>query len=163
MAVGSESIKNHAAFIWSVADLLRGDYKQSEYGKVVLPLTVLRRFDCVLAPVKQDMLGTYEQLKGKVENFGSVLDQLTAVDNLWNISRFDIPKLLDDPDNIRANLQAYIASFSPEAREILDRFEFDSQITRLHKSGLLYRRTPRILDSLPPWLSQQQLAEVRPV
>ena len=54
MAAGSETIKNHASFIWSVADLLRGDYKQSEYGKVVLPLTVLRRFDCVLAPVKQE-------------------------------------------------------------------------------------------------------------
>ena len=138
MAAGSETIKNHASFIWSVADLLRGDYKQSEYGKVVLPLTVLRRFDCVLAPVKHEMLDTYAKLKGKVENFGPVLDQLTAVDGLWNTSKFDIPKLLDDPDNIRDNLQAYIASFSPEAREILDRFEFASQITRLHKSGLLY-------------------------
>lgn len=84
----------HPSFIWSVADLLRGDYKQSEYGKVVLPLTVLRRFDCVLAPVKQDMLDTYDKLKGKVENFGPVLDQLTAVDGLWNTSRFDIPKRL---------------------------------------------------------------------
>ena len=64
--------------------------------------------------------------------------QLTAVDGLWNTSRFDIPKLLDDPDNIADNLRAYIAGFSPEAREILDRFEFASQITRLHKSGLLY-------------------------
>jgi type I restriction enzyme M protein len=134
----SETIKNHASFIWSVADLLRGDYKQSEYGKVVLPLTVLRRFDCVLAPVKQDMLATYDRLKGKVENFGPVLDQLTSVDGLWNTSQFDLPKLLDDPDHIADNLRAYIAGFSPEAREILDRFEFAGQITRLHKSGLLY-------------------------
>ena len=92
----------------------------------------------MLAPVKQDMLDTYDKLKGKVDNFGPVLDALTEVDGLWNTSKFDIPKLLDDPDNIRDNLQAYIASFSPEAREILDRFEFASQITRLHKSGLLY-------------------------
>ncbi|MAT04943.1 MAG: restriction endonuclease subunit M [Acidimicrobiaceae bacterium] len=134
----SDTIKNHAAFIWSVADLLRGDYKQSEYGKVVLPLTVLRRFDCVLAPVKQDMLETYEKVKGKVDNFAPILDALTAVDGLWNTSRFDIPKLLDDPDNIRHNIQDYVAGFSPEAREILDRFEFASQITRLHKAGLLY-------------------------
>jgi type I restriction-modification system DNA methylase subunit len=70
MPSGSDAIKNHAAFIWSVADLLRGDYKQSEYGKVILPLTVLRRFDCVLAPVKQEMLDSYERLKGRVENFG---------------------------------------------------------------------------------------------
>ena len=134
----SETIKNHASFIWSVADLLRGDYKQSEYGKVVLPLTVLRRFDCVLAPVKQDMLDTYEKLKGKVENFGPVLDALTSVDGLWNTSRFDLPKLLDDPDHIADNLRAYIHGFSPEAQEILDRFEFAGQITRLHKAGLLY-------------------------
>jgi type I restriction enzyme M protein len=134
----SETIKNHASFIWSVADLLRGDYKQSEYGKVILPLTVLRRFDCVLAPVKQDMLDTYDKLKGRVENFGPVLDALTDVDGLWNTSRFDLPKLLDDPDHIADNLRAYIHGFSPEAQEILDRFEFASQITRLHKAGLLY-------------------------
>jgi type I restriction enzyme M protein len=134
----SETIKNHASFIWSVADLLRGDYKQSEYGKVVLPLTVLRRFDCVLAPVKQDMLDTYERVKGKVENFGPMLDALTSVDGLWNTSRFDLPKLLDDPDHVADNLRAYIHGFSPEAQEILDRFEFASQITRLHKAGLLY-------------------------
>ena len=134
----SDTIKNHAAFIWSVADLLRGDYKQSEYGRVIMPLTVLRRFDCVLAPVKQDMLETYEKVKGKVDNFAPILDALTAVDGLWNTSRFDIPKLLDDPDNIRHNIQDYVAGFSPEAREILDRFEFASQITRLHKAGLLY-------------------------
>jgi type I restriction enzyme M protein len=134
----SETIKNHASFIWSVADLLRGDYKQSEYGKVILPLTVLRRFDCVLAPVKQEMLDTYDKLAGRVENFGPILDALTSVDGLWNTSQFDLPKLLDDPDNIRPNLQAYIASFSPEAQEILERFEFASQILRLHKAGLLY-------------------------
>ncbi len=133
-----EAIKNHAAFLWSVADLWRGDYKESEYGKVVLPLTVLRRFDCVLAPVKQDMLDTHARLAGKVENFGPVLDQMTTTDCLWNISRFDIAKLLDDPDHIADNLRAYIHGFSPEAREILDRFEFATQITRLHKAGLLY-------------------------
>lgn len=97
MAAGSETIKNHASFIWSVADLLRGDYKQSEYGKVVLPLTVLRRFDCVLAPVEQEMLATYGRLKGRVENFGPVLDQPTTVAGLWNTSPYDIPKLLNVP------------------------------------------------------------------
>ncbi len=71
MSEPSSAIKNHAQFIWSVADLLRGDYKQSEYGKVVLPLTVLRRFDCVLAPVKADMLSTHERLVGKVASTAS--------------------------------------------------------------------------------------------
>ena len=134
----SDTIKNHAAFIWSVADLLRGDYKQSDYGKVILPLTVLRRLDCVLEPVKAEMLATKERLPASLENFGPVLDNLTDVEGLWNTSRFDIPKLLDDPDNIADNLRRYIHEFSPEAREILDRFDFATQITRLDKAGLLY-------------------------
>ena len=67
-----------------------------------------------------------------------MLDQLTDVDSLWNTSKFDLPKLLDDPDNIADNLRAYIAGFSPEAREILDQFDFATQITRLHKAELLY-------------------------
>ncbi|HUF99757.1 MAG TPA: class I SAM-dependent DNA methyltransferase, partial [Ilumatobacter sp.] len=146
MAAAPETIKNHASFIWSVADLLRGDYKQSEYGKVILPLTVLRRFDCVLAPVKGDMLTRFDQLKGKVENFGPILDQLTEIEGLWNISAFDIPKLLNDPDNIRDNLLNYLAGFSPEAREILDRFEFATQITRLHRAGLLYMVLSKFAD-----------------
>lgn len=103
----------------------------------------------MLAPVKQEVLDTYGKLKVKVENFGPVLDQLTAVDGLWNTSRLDIPKLLDDPDNIRDNLQAYIASFSPEAREILDRFEFAYQITRLHKSDSLSSRTRQPASTSP--------------
>lgn len=134
----AETVNTHAAFIWSVADLLRGDYKQSEYGRVILPLTVLRRLDCVLEPVKDEMLATYERLPDTLENFGPVLDALTDVGGLWNTSRFDIPRLLDDPDNIAANLRAYIHAFSPGAREILDKFDFATQITRLDKAGLLY-------------------------
>jgi len=129
--VGADNINNHAAFIWSVADLLRGDYKQSEYGRVILPFTVLRRLDCVLAPVK-------EQIKDRVENFGPVLDALTDIEGLWNTSRFDLPKLLDDPDNLADNLRAYIHGFSPQATDILDKFDFPTQITRLDKSKLLY-------------------------
>ena len=78
-----ETVKNHAAFIWSVADLLRGTYKQSEYGKVVLPLTVLRRFDCVLAPVKQDMLETYEKSVTAAEKASMTVDLgLRATDTI---------------------------------------------------------------------------------
>lgn len=134
----SNQINNHAAFIWSVADLLRGDYKQSEYGRVILPFTVLRRLDCVLDPVKAEMLTKYDSVKGRVENFGPVLDALTDIDGLWNISRFDLKKLLDDPDNLADNLRAYIHGFSPEAQEILDKFDFPTQIARLDKAKLLY-------------------------
>ena len=70
----SETINNHASFIWSVADLLCGDYKQSDYGKVVLPLTVLRRFDCVLSSMKDEMLDAFERVKDRVENFAPILD-----------------------------------------------------------------------------------------
>ena len=79
----SQPINNHAGFIWSVADLVRGDYKQSEYGRVILPLTVLRRLECVLDPVKPAMLERFGQLKGKVRSFGPVLDQLTGIRDLY--------------------------------------------------------------------------------
>jgi len=138
MAEASEQINNHAGFIWSVADLLRGDYKQSEYGRVILPLTVLRRLDCVLDPVKPAMLEKHEQVKGKVGNFGPLLDKLTDIRDLWNISPFDLAKLLDDPDHIADNLRAYIHGFSPEIRDIIDKFDLAAQITRLDKANLLF-------------------------
>jgi type I restriction enzyme M protein len=84
----NERINNHAAFIWSVADLLRGDYKQSEYGKVILPLTVLRRFDCVLAPVKAEMLAKYAEVQGQFDNFAPFLERLPGareIKGMWNI------------------------------------------------------------------------------
>lgn len=77
---------NHSAFIWSVADLLRGDYEQSEYGRVILPFTVLRRLDCVIAPVKGDMLDRYDSVKDTLDNYGPVLDRLTDTWHLWERS-----------------------------------------------------------------------------
>ena len=95
-------INNHAAFIWSVADLIRGDYKQSEYGRVILPLTVLRRLDCVIDPVKPDMLAKHAEVKNTVDNFGPILDRLTEIKGLWNTSEFDLAKLLRDLAPIRS-------------------------------------------------------------
>jgi type I restriction enzyme M protein len=83
--LGNERIRNHAAFIWSVADLLRGDYKQSEYGKVILPLTVIRRLDCVLEPTKQAVLDKHKQLAGRIENLEPVL-QAVAGQQFYNTS-----------------------------------------------------------------------------
>lgn len=83
------------------------------------------------------MLAKYESVKGRVDNFGPVLDALTDIDGLWNTSRFDLPKLLNDPDNLADNLRAYLHGFSPEAQEILDKFEFPTQVTRLDKAKLL--------------------------
>lgn len=133
----SPIIKNHAAFIWSVADLLRGDYKQSEYGKVVLPLTVLRRLDCVLEPTKEKVLEKAKSLKGKIENQEPVLCAV-AKEQFFNTSRLDIKKLLDDPTNLAANLRSYISAFSSGARDVLEKFDFDTQIDRMDKANILY-------------------------
>src|SRR5436190_1610720 len=134
----SHAIRNHAAFIWSVADLLRGDYKQSEYGRVILPMVVLRRLDCVLEPSKEDVLARYAALKGQVENVEPVLCAVSG-EQFYNVSKLDLPKLLDDPGQIAGNFMGYMHGFSPGAREVLDRFDFASQVERLDRSNLLYK------------------------
>ncbi|HTT92592.1 MAG TPA: type I restriction-modification system subunit M N-terminal domain-containing protein, partial [Acidimicrobiales bacterium] len=143
--VPDEAIKNHGAFIWSVADLLRGDYKPHEYGKVILPLTVLRRLDCVLEATKGQVLQRAERLKGVVENIEPVLCQITGHD-FYNRSPLDLRKVLDDPSQVAGNLRGYIAQFSPAARDILDKFDFDTQITRLDKANLLYLVVGKFVD-----------------
>lgn len=145
--MSDETIKNHAAFVWSVADLLRGDYRQSEYGRVILPLTVLRRIDCVIDPVKQEMLAKYEQTKASgIENHGPVLDRLTDTPGVWNTSKYDMVKLLDDTDHLAANLRAYIAGFSPQIRDILGHFDLETHIARLDRSNLLYQVLGKFAD-----------------
>lgn len=126
------------SFIWSVADLLRGPYKPAQYGRVILPLTVLRRLDCVLEPTKADVLARYETLKGgQVKNVEPVLNHV-AKQAFHNTSRLDFPKLTDDPNNIGPNLTHYIASFSSRAREIIEYFGFESEIEKLDKADRLY-------------------------
>ena len=133
-----ETIRNHAAFIWSVADLLRGDYKQSEYGKVILPLTVIRRLDCVLEPTKQAVLDKHRQLAGRIENLEPVL-QAAAGQQFYNTSPLTFTKLLDDPDSIADSLQLYIGGFSGMARDVIEKFDFGVQIERLRRANLLYK------------------------
>jgi len=131
------TIKNHAAFIWAVADLLRGDYKQSEYGKIILPLTVLRRLDCVLEPTKEAVLERAKKLQGRVDNIEPVLCAVSG-EQFFNTSPLDFRRLLDDPGQVAGNLEAYIAGFSYGAREIIDKFDFNTQIARLDRANLLY-------------------------
>ncbi len=130
-------INNHAAFIWSVADLLRGDYKQSEYGKVILPLTVIRRLDCVLERTKDAVVKKYEQLSGRIENVSAPLEAISG-DQFFNTSKLTFAKLLDDPGNIADSLNLYIGGFSPTAKDVIDKFDFGVQIERLRKADLLY-------------------------
>jgi type I restriction enzyme M protein len=131
---------NNSGFIWSVADLLRGDYKQSEYGKVILPFTVLRRLDCVLERTKPQVLARRQQLIDQGHDADSIAPVLAAVakEQFYNTSPLDFRRLLDDSNQLAANLRAYIAAFSPGARDVLEKFDFDTQIARLDRANLLY-------------------------
>src|SRR5215213_4098808 len=131
-------IRNHAGFIWSVADKLRGVYKQSEYGRVILPLVVIRRLDCVLEPTKAAVLEKHAALKGQIENLEPVLEAITGVRLVYNTSPLDFRRLLDDAANVAGNLRHYIAGFSPAARDVIEKFGFEAQITRLERANLLY-------------------------
>lgn len=143
--MGGDVINNHAGFIWSVADLLRGVYKQSEYGRVILPLTVLRRLDCVLEPTKADVLELVEDLPVSLQNRDPLLEQ-AAGQSFFNTSRHTFATLLGDPDNVAGNLRNYIARFSESARDIVDKFNFDVQIDRLDDHNLLYLVVSKFAD-----------------
>lgn len=126
------------SFIWSVADLLRGPYKPAQYGRVILPLTVLRRLDCVLEPTKEKVFAKHASMKGsKVENIEPILNRIAGVP-FHNTSRLDFQKLKGEPDKIAANLTRYIKSFSTKAREILDYFGFEAEIAKLDEANRLY-------------------------
>jgi HsdM N-terminal domain len=116
-----------SAFIWSVADLLRGDYKQSDYGKVILPFTVLRRLDCVLEATKPAVLKEKEAKAKLGVNPEPFLLKKTGL-KFFNQSELDLPKLLGDPDHIAHNLFTYVQGFSADVRDIFDHFEFQAQI-----------------------------------
>ena len=135
------NFKDKANLIWEVADLLRGDYKQSDYGKVILPMTVLRRLDCVLAPNKQKVL----DYLAKVEKLSDTAKDLTlnkiAKANFHNRSQFDFTRLVADPNHIAANLRNHINGYSASAREIIEYFNFDDQIERMDdpKADILFQ------------------------
>ncbi len=137
-----------ASLIWEVADLLRGDYKQSDYGKVILPLTVLRRLDCVLQPTKEQVLAKLETVKDKSDNAKDFILNRTAKQNFHNRSKYDFEKLVAEPDKIAANLRNYINGFSSSAREIIEYFNFDDQIDRMDdpKADILYRVVKRFSE-----------------
>lgn len=126
-----------ASFIWSIAELLRGDYKQSEYGKVVLPFTVLRRLDCVLEPTKAAVLAEHLAQKDSglpVEHF--LLGK--SGQSFFNSSPMDMGKLLGDPANLKANVLSYVSGFSENVRDIFEKFDFDVQVQKLDAANLLF-------------------------
>jgi type I restriction enzyme M protein len=154
-----KNFKETANFIWSIADLLRGDYKQSDYGKVVLPLVVLRRLDCVLDGSKEKVLKKYDEIKKmKVQNLDPILNKAAGF-NFHNKSKFNFEKLIADPNNIAANLRNYINGFSEDAREIIEQFEFDNQITKMDDNNLLFMVVKRFqeVDLHPKKVSSMEM------
>jgi len=131
---------NHSqivSFIWSVADLIRDTFKRGKYQDVILPLTVLRRLDCVLAPTKAKVLEVQARYKGKIENLDPQLRRASGF-AFYNTSRYDFERLLADAPHIAQNLRNYIAGFSPNMREVLEKFDFDNTISKLDEAGLLF-------------------------
>jgi len=128
-------INNHAGLIWAIADLLRGDYKQSEYGRVILPLVLLRRLDCVLEPTKAQVLARLRTLS--VQNVDPILKAETGVE-AYNTSRLTLKAILADPSQVAGNLRAWIAAFDAETRDVIEKFDFDAQVGRLDRARLLY-------------------------
>jgi len=150
------------SFIWSVADLLRGPYRPNQYKDVMLPLTVLRRMDCVLEPTKDDVLAKLKSLEGgKVKNLEPILNR-AARQAFHNTSLFSFEKLKGDPDNIAANLTQYIKSFSTRARDIIDYFGFEEHIAKLDKANRLYLVVSKFceIDLHPDLVSNREMGYI---
>lgn len=133
-------------FIWSVADLLRGPYRPNQYKDVMLPLTVLRRLDCVLEPTKDKVLAKLKGLQGgKVKHPDAILFRVSGMP-FYNTSRYTFQKLKGDPNHIAANLTNYIKGFSTRAREIIDHFGFEEHIAKLDKADRLFLVVQKFCD-----------------
>jgi len=159
----NNNFNDKAQFIWSIAEILRGDYKRADNGKVILPLTILRRLDCVLASTKDKVLKKYDSLKkGKLKNLDPILNKVSGQKTFHNRSKLDFEKLMADPDKIAANLKAYINGFSTRAREIIEKFDFDTQIEKLDEADLLYLVVKRFneIDLHPDKVSNEEMGYI---
>ncbi|MFE5805593.1 N-6 DNA methylase [Streptomyces sp. NPDC056491] len=135
-------LANHA---WSVADLLRGDYRQSDYGKVILPFTVLRRLECVLEPTREKVAETVDRFAGQDIDTDHFLRKASG-HSFYNKSDLTLRKIAADPQNAAKNLQIYVGAFSDNAREVLDKYEFNQQVRKLDSANLLYQVIGRFTD-----------------
>jgi type I restriction enzyme M protein len=153
--------QNLSAFLWGVADLLRGDYKRSDYGKVILPFTVLRRLDCVLEPTRAAVLAEKELREGQGLDPEPFLLRV-AGQAFCNTSALSMKRLMGDQDNIGENLRSTIQAFTPAVRDIFESFEFHLQLDRLEKAGLLYMVSERFaqIDLHPESVSNAEMGLV---
>lgn len=137
----NNNFSSTAAFLWSVADLLRGDFKQSQYGRIILPFTLLRRLECVLEATKPDVLAKYEAVKAMPIEAQDKLLTHAAQLSFYNTSKMDLNRLGET--GVASNLESYIQSFSPNAREIFEHFDFFNTIDKLEEADLLYKVAKR--------------------
>ncbi|MBH9537053.1 type I restriction-modification system subunit M [Novosphingopyxis sp. YJ-S2-01] len=134
-----------SSFIWSIADLLRGAYKRADFGKVILPFTVLRRLDLVLADTREAVLAEKAKWEGKDMDPDAFMRRASGF-GFYNSSKLDLQGILGDPSNIASNLHSYIDAFSPEVRDIFEKFEFHAQLDKLEEKDLIFQVLERFLD-----------------
>lgn len=150
-------------FLWSIAELLRDRFKRGKYQDVILPFTVLRRIDCVLAPTKEKVLETHAKLKGKLENLDPQLRKASGF-AFYNTSKYDFERLLDDPPSLATNLRTYLNGFSDNMREVLDKFDFPNTISKLDEHGLLFlvmeRFASNVVDLHPDKVSNHEMGYI---
>lgn len=156
------NFQDKVSFIWSIAEVLRGPYKPEDYGKIVLPLAVLRRFDCVLESTKEEVLAKADKFLSMSEEAREPILNRVSKQNFHNTSKYDFNKLLTDSDNIADNLRDYINGFSKVARDIMDHFDFDRQIDKLDQNNLLYLTIKRFseIDLHPETVSNIEMGYV---
>ncbi|MDA7704854.1 type I restriction-modification system subunit M N-terminal domain-containing protein [Rickettsiales bacterium] len=139
--------ENLIGFIWNIANKLRGPYRPPQYRRVMLPMTILRRMDCVLLSTKDEVLKQYEKLQAQGHSedaIHKILGRTASKDReqpLYNTSKYDFNKLLGDSDNIARNLISYINGLSPKAREIFEKFNFEQEIEKLDNDVVTFFRT----------------------
>jgi Type I restriction-modification system methyltransferase subunit len=167
--MNGETHSQLANFIWAICNLLRGPYKRNEYRKVILPLTVLRRFECLLTPTRQAALDEFQSLKTKPERVQQARLQQITGHRFYNLSRMQltlpgekIHSLLDDPNNLAPNLNSYINGFSANVRAIMEKFKFSEQIAHMAEKNILFEVIKAFagIDLSPQRVDQMQMGYV---
>jgi type I restriction enzyme M protein len=140
-----KGFQDKVSLIWSVADILRGDFKPHEYGQTILPFVVLRRLECALEKTKDKVISKSKSLQSKINDLETILNKESG-HNFYNTSPLSLTKILQDPDKVASNLNSYIRAFSPSASEVLDKYGFPEKIKKLEEQGLLYQIIGKFAD-----------------
>jgi type I restriction enzyme M protein len=140
-----KGFQDKVSLIWSVADILRGDFKPHEYGQTILPFVVLRRLECALEKTKDKVISKSKSLQSKINDLETILNKESG-HNFYNTSPLSLTKILQDPDKVASNLNSYIRAFSPSASEVLDKYGFPEKIKKLEEQGLLYQIIDKFAD-----------------